>query len=81
MYDLLGTPAPDKQLKFYETDHTPPRNELIKETLVRPLFGSSQMSQDPSHCLGIKCQHVLRGKAEDIGSHSSYSSYSASSSG
>jgi hypothetical protein len=34
MYDLLGTPAPDKQLKLYETDHTPPRNELIKETLA-----------------------------------------------
>jgi serine/threonine protein kinase/dienelactone hydrolase len=34
MYDLLGTPAPDKQLKFYETDHIPPRNELIKETLA-----------------------------------------------
>jgi cephalosporin-C deacetylase-like acetyl esterase len=34
MYDLLGTPAPDKQLKLYETDHLPPRNELIKETLA-----------------------------------------------
>jgi len=34
MYDLLGTPAPDKQLKLYETDHLPPRNELIKETLT-----------------------------------------------
>jgi hypothetical protein len=32
MYDLLGTSAPDKQLKLYETDHTPPRNEVIKET-------------------------------------------------
>jgi serine/threonine protein kinase/dienelactone hydrolase len=34
MYDLLATPAPDKQLKLYETDHSPPRNELIKETLA-----------------------------------------------
>jgi eukaryotic-like serine/threonine-protein kinase len=34
MYDLLGTVAAGKQLKFYETDHTPPRNELIKETLA-----------------------------------------------
>ena len=34
MYGLLGTPAPDKQLKLYETDHLPPRNELIKETLA-----------------------------------------------
>jgi dienelactone hydrolase len=34
MFDLLGTPAPDKQLKLYETDHIPPRNEFIKETLA-----------------------------------------------
>ncbi len=34
LYDLLGTPARDKQLKLYETDHLPPRNELIKETLA-----------------------------------------------
>jgi len=34
MFDLLGTPAPDKQLKLYETDHIPPRNECIKETLA-----------------------------------------------
>ena len=34
MFDLLGTPAPDKQQKLYETDHIPPRNEFIKETLA-----------------------------------------------
>jgi eukaryotic-like serine/threonine-protein kinase len=34
MFDLLGTPAQDKQLKLYETDHNPPRNEIIKETLA-----------------------------------------------
>jgi serine/threonine protein kinase/dienelactone hydrolase len=34
MHSLLGTPAPDKQLKFYETDHIPPRNEFIKEILA-----------------------------------------------
>ena len=34
MYDRLGTSAPDKQLKFYETDHIPPRNEFVKETLA-----------------------------------------------
>jgi len=34
MYDLLGTPAADKRLILYETDHLPPRNEYIKETLV-----------------------------------------------
>jgi dienelactone hydrolase len=32
MFDLLG--SPDKQLKLYETDHIPPRNEFIKETLA-----------------------------------------------
>jgi serine/threonine protein kinase/dienelactone hydrolase len=34
MFDLLGTPAADKQQKLYDTDHIPPRNEIIKETLV-----------------------------------------------
>jgi dienelactone hydrolase/predicted Ser/Thr protein kinase len=34
MFDLLGTRAPDKQLKLYETDHIPPRNEYVKETLA-----------------------------------------------
>jgi dienelactone hydrolase len=34
MFDLLGTPAPDKQLKLYETDHIPPITEYIKETLA-----------------------------------------------
>jgi hypothetical protein len=30
----LGTPVPDKQQKVYDTDHIPPRNEFIKETLA-----------------------------------------------
>jgi dienelactone hydrolase len=34
LYDLLGTPAENKQLKWYETDHIPPRNEFIRETLA-----------------------------------------------
>ena len=34
MFDLLGTPAEHKQLKVYETDHVPPRNESIKEILA-----------------------------------------------
>jgi dienelactone hydrolase len=34
MFELLGTPAPDKRQKLYETDHIPPRNEYIKETLA-----------------------------------------------
>jgi eukaryotic-like serine/threonine-protein kinase len=33
MFDLLGTPREQKELKLYETDHFIPRNELIKETL------------------------------------------------
>ena len=34
MFDLLGTPKDQKELKLYETDHIPPRNEFIKETLA-----------------------------------------------
>jgi dienelactone hydrolase len=34
MLDLLGTPAEDKQIIFYDTDHIPPREEYIKETLA-----------------------------------------------
>jgi predicted esterase len=32
-YHYLGTPESDKRLRIYETGHTVPRNELIKETL------------------------------------------------
>jgi hypothetical protein len=34
MFDLLGTPRDQKELKLYDTDHIPPRNEFIKETLA-----------------------------------------------
>jgi len=34
MFELLGTPAEHKQWKLYETDHIPPMNETIKETLA-----------------------------------------------
>ena len=34
MFDLLGTPAKDKRQVFYDTDHVPPVNEIIKETLA-----------------------------------------------
>jgi len=34
LYDFLGTEAKDKAIKYYETDHIPPRNEYIKETLA-----------------------------------------------
>ncbi|HET7039367.1 MAG TPA: SUMF1/EgtB/PvdO family nonheme iron enzyme, partial [Gemmatimonadales bacterium] len=34
LFDLLGTPAADKRIIYYETDHIPPRVEFIKETLA-----------------------------------------------
>jgi dienelactone hydrolase len=34
LYDLLGTPAPDKVRKLYDTDHFIPRTELMKESLA-----------------------------------------------
>ncbi len=34
MFDLLGTPDEHKVLLLYETDHIPPRNEFIRETLA-----------------------------------------------
>jgi cephalosporin-C deacetylase-like acetyl esterase len=34
LYDLLGTPAPYKVLKMYDTDHYIPRTELMKESLA-----------------------------------------------
>jgi dienelactone hydrolase/aminoglycoside phosphotransferase (APT) family kinase protein len=34
LYDLLGTPAPDKVLKLYDTDHFIPRVDLMKESLA-----------------------------------------------
>ncbi|MFC2142652.1 protein kinase [Acidobacteriota bacterium] len=34
MYDMLGTPDEHKALKLYDTDHIPPKNEFIKETLA-----------------------------------------------
>ncbi len=34
MFDLLGTPAGHKELLLFETDHIPPRNEVVKETLA-----------------------------------------------
>ena len=33
-FDLLGTPPADKKLVLYDTDHIPPINETIKETLA-----------------------------------------------
>ena len=34
LFDLLGTPSMQKELKLYDTDHFVPRNEIIKETLT-----------------------------------------------
>jgi dienelactone hydrolase len=33
-FDLLGTPDEHKRFRVYDTDHIPPRNEYIKETLA-----------------------------------------------
>ena len=34
LFDLLGTPAEHKELKLYDADHLPPRNDFIRETLA-----------------------------------------------
>ena len=34
LFELLGTAEKDKELKLYDTDHIPPKNEFIKETLA-----------------------------------------------
>jgi dienelactone hydrolase len=34
MYELLGTPAPDKRLRLVDSDHWIPRNEVIRESLA-----------------------------------------------
>ena len=34
MFNHLGTPDEHKELKLFKTDHIPPRNEFIKETLI-----------------------------------------------
>jgi hypothetical protein len=33
MFDLLGTPDEHKDLKLYDTDHIPPKNDFIRDTL------------------------------------------------
>jgi dienelactone hydrolase len=33
-FDLLGTPAKDKHIRLYDTDHYVPKNEMIKEVLT-----------------------------------------------
>ena len=34
MFDLLGTPDEHKKLILYETDHIPPKNDFIRDTLA-----------------------------------------------
>jgi serine/threonine protein kinase len=34
MFDMLGTPDEHKELKLYETDHIPPKNNFIRDTLA-----------------------------------------------
>jgi hypothetical protein len=33
-FDLLGTPAKDKHIRIYESDHYIPKNEMIMEVLT-----------------------------------------------
>jgi hypothetical protein len=33
MYDLLATPKADKKLVLFDSDHVPPRDGLVSETL------------------------------------------------
>jgi len=33
-FDLMGTPAKDKFIRIYDTDHYIPKNEMIKEVLT-----------------------------------------------
>jgi hypothetical protein len=33
MFDMMGTPDEHKELKLYETDHVPPKNDFIRDTL------------------------------------------------
>jgi len=34
MFDLLGTPDEHKELILYDTDHIPPKNDFIRDTLA-----------------------------------------------
>ena len=34
LFDLLGTPAKDKEQRVYDADHFVPHNDLVKETLA-----------------------------------------------
>jgi hypothetical protein len=34
MFDMMGTPEEHKELKLYETDHVPPKNDFIRDTLA-----------------------------------------------
>lgn len=34
MFDMMGTPDEHKELKLYETDHVPPKNDFIRDTLA-----------------------------------------------
>jgi hypothetical protein len=34
MFDMMGTPDEHKELKLYDTDHVPPKNDFIRDTLA-----------------------------------------------
>jgi dienelactone hydrolase len=50
MFDFLGTPAKDKKLVLYETDHFIPYKDAVKESLgwLDKYFGPTKKSRDKS---------------------------------
>jgi dipeptidyl aminopeptidase/acylaminoacyl peptidase len=54
MYELLGTPAPDKRLYLVDSDHWIPRNEVIRESLawldkyLGPVQAAAAPAADPT---------------------------------
>lgn len=52
MFDLLGTSSEDKKWKLYETDHIPPVNETIKETIAwfNRYLGPVSHEHDSTRC-------------------------------
>ena len=49
MYELLGTPAEDKRLVLFDSDHLAPKKDLIRETLsfLDDYFGPVQLKDAP----------------------------------
>jgi len=56
MYELLGTPAEDKRLVLFDSDHLAPREDLVKETLsfLDEYFGPVELTDAPRLLGSIK---------------------------